>query len=600
MSDPAPRRKLAAILAADVVNFSLLMGKNEDRTLKNLKVCRAITDESIQNNHGRIFHTAGDSVIAEFASPVDAVVAAVEFQKILKERNLTCAPEDVMQFRVGLNLGDIIIEGDNLYGEGINIAARIEATAEPGGISVSHKFYEEVNRKLDLNFESLGEQNLKNISQMVTTYRVNLGQPSPANQPAEVVAADLYLGFDTISDAKPPSIVVLPFTNMSGDPEQDYFADGITEDIITNLSTWKTFPVISRNSSFTYKGKVVNMKELGKELGVSFAVEGSIRKSGNRVRITAQLINTIDDQHLWSEKWDRNLDDIFELQDEISIAIAAKVSPAITGKLQEQLNKKLPANMNAWELYLKGLSEFNNRKRTDGKDEGLEKARQFLKESIEIDPNYADAYALYSGCLVFEIVQNIATDRNETMKGILSYAQKAESLDQENIIALSFLGTYYHFTGKNSLLKEYATRIIKLNPSNPLGYNNLAFYELKCGNYDKSIILANKAIELSPFESDMSNTVKALSYLGINKYQDSLDLFDKLLAKSSLAIHFCYKSAALAYLDRIEEANENLVRYLNFRPNLKSEKDFRQLFWGDAEITTIIFEGLIKAGWKLV
>ena len=600
MSDPAPRRKLAAILAADAVNFSLMMGKNEDRTLKNLKVCRAITDESIQNNHGRIFHTAGDSVIAEFASPVDAVVAAVEFQKILKERNLTCDPEDVMQFRVGLNLGDIIIEGDNLYGEGINIAARIEATAEAGGISVSHKFYEEVNRKLDLNFESMGEQSLKNISQMVVTYRVNLGQSSPVNQSAAVVAAHQPIDLSVISDAKPPSIAVLPFTNMSGDPEQEYFADGITEDIITNLSTWKTFPVISRNSSFTYKGKVVNMKELGKELGVSFAVEGSIRKSGNRVRITAQLINTIDDQHLWSEKWDRNLDDIFEVQDEISIAIAAKVSPAITGKLQEQLNKKPPANMNAWELYLKGLSEYNNRQKTDGQDAGLDKAKEFLEKSVEVDPSYADAYSLLAQCHTAELIQNISKDGKQTLQNMFDLAKKAESLDQVNLKALSVLGMYYFFKAEYALHAEYFQKLLKSNPSAPGGHTGLGVNKIVTGDFFDSLELMKKGIELSPFDPEIHHMYAGigLANMGLKNYQESLNAIDTCLSKIKAGNFIGYKTAALAYLDRMDEAGEYLNMYLSMRPAMKTEKDFRRLMWGHSEITTILFEGLLKAGWK--
>lgn len=599
MSSPAPRRKLAAILAADAVNFSLMMGKNEDRTLKNLKICRSITDESIQNIHGRIFHTAGDSVIAEFASPVDAIVAAVEFQKILKERNLSCDPQDAMLFRVGLNLGDIIIEGDNLYGEGINIAARIEATAEPGGISVSHKFYEEVNRKLDLNFESLGEQNLKNITQVVATYRVNLGQLTPVNTPAEVAPALPSLVGEKLSDAKPPSIAVLPFTNMSGDPDQEYFADGITEDIITNLSTWKTFPVISRNSSFTYKGKVVNMKELGKELGVGFAVEGSIRKSGNRVRITAQLINTIEDQHLWSEKWDRNLDDIFEVQDEISIAIAAKVSPAITHKLQEQLNKKAPANMNAWELYLKGLSEYNNRQKTDGLDEGLDKAKEFLGKSIAIDPNFPDTHAILAQCQMAELIQNISKDGRQTLQNILDFAKKAESLDKENVKASGVLGMYYFFRAEYDLSAEYFEKLLKSNPSAPSGHTGLGINKVVNGNFSEALVLFNKAIELSPFEPDIHHWYAGLGLanLGLKNYQESLKVFDTCLSKIRAGNFIGYKTAALAYLGRIEEAKEYLATYLSMRSNMKSEKDFRKLMWGDSEITTIVFHGLLKAGW---
>ena len=335
MSDSKPRRKLAAILAADVFNFSAMMGENEDRTLKNLKACRALTDECITANHGRIFGSAGDSIIAEFASPVDAVVAATEFQRSLRQRNEGVAEDDQMEFRVGLNLGDVIVEGENLYGDGVNVAARLEELAEPGGISLSGKFHEEVCKKLDMSFVSTGEQEMKNIRTPVLIYKIEISELSKLNTDSsgaglshneESGYGQLKAG---VTDNKPPSIAVIPFANMSGDSEQDYFVDGITEDIITNLSLWRTFPVISRNSSFTYKDKSVNVKDVAEELGVRYIVEGSVRKGGQRVRITAQLIDAEQDHHLWSEKWDRSLEDIFDVQDEVSTSIAAQVNPTL-------------------------------------------------------------------------------------------------------------------------------------------------------------------------------------------------------------------------------------------------------------------------------
>ena len=318
MSENIPRRKLAAILAADVVGFSKMMGKNEDRTLKNLKACRTITDESIVSNHGRIFGSAGDSIIAEFASPVDAIVAATEFQRSLKQRNQEVDEEHQMKFRVGLNLGDVIIEDENLYGDGVNVAARLEALAEPGGISLSGKFHDEVCRKLDMSFISTGEQEMKNIHNPVLTYKVELSHlPELSKKDTSQIKEPEVSEPIEEGNSKPPAIAVLPFTNMSGDPEQEYFADGITEDIITNLSLWKTFPVISRNSSFAFKGKTTKLKETAKQLSVKYIVEGSVRKGGNKVRITAQLIDASEDHHLWSKKWDRSIDDIFEVQDEV-------------------------------------------------------------------------------------------------------------------------------------------------------------------------------------------------------------------------------------------------------------------------------------------
>ncbi|MDP7318245.1 MAG: adenylate/guanylate cyclase domain-containing protein, partial [SAR324 cluster bacterium] len=435
MSDSTPRRKLAAILAADVVGFSKKMGENEDRTLHNLKICRAITDESIETYHGRVFGSAGDSVIAEFASPVDAIVAAVEFQRNLRDRNEAVPPEDRMQFRVGLNIGDVIVEGDNLFGDGVNVAARLEPLAEPGGILVSGKFHDEVRRKLDLSFMDKGAQEMKNIEDPVPTFRVELGNASEVLQAFAVSSPPPQAApAEPEEPSKPPAIAVMPFTNMSGDPEQEYFADGITEDIITNLSLWKTFPVISRNSSFTYKGKSVNLKEVAEELGVRYIVEGSVRKGGSKVRITAQLIDATEDHHLWSERWDRSLDDIFEVQDEVSSAIAALVSPAVKGQEQDRVIRKPTKNLNAWDEYLRGLAILNS-------DGDLEKAKAHGYKSIELDPRLSDAYILVGQCLrLGELYNPEKQDQREAIETEFhEKAKKAFELDSKNPEALIIL-----------------------------------------------------------------------------------------------------------------------------------------------------------------
>ena len=395
MVESIPRRKLAAILAADAVGFSHMMGENEDRTLRNLKTCRSVTDEAIARHHGRIFGSAGDSVIAEFASPVDAIVAAVAFQDSLRGHNEKMDPEERMQFRVGLNLGDVIVEGDNLYGDGVNVAARLEATAEPGGIALSGKFHEEVCRKLDLNFVNTGEQEMKNIAAPVPTFKVEMGTAAEvleAFENAVAAASQAAAGAGVSSespsaaDTKVPAIAVLPFANMSGDAEQEFFADGITEDIITNLSLWRTFPVISRNSSFAYRSQSVNLREVATELGSRYIVQGSVRKGGNRVRITAQLIDGEEDHHLWSEKLDRTMEDIFDVQDEVSEAIARRVAPSVTGHEQNRLIRKHPENLSAWEEYLQGLRCYHERQRTDFEDPVLAKARQTLSRPLNWTP----------------------------------------------------------------------------------------------------------------------------------------------------------------------------------------------------------------------
>ena len=345
MAESNPRRKLAVILATDVVGYSTKMEENEDQTLKNLKVCRSIIDGLVEEYHGRIFNTAGDSVLVEFQSAVEAVICGSEFQNTINDRNNSVPEEEQMEFRLGINMGDVVIEGGNLYGEGVYVAARLEALAQPGGVCLSKNVHDIVNKKTNFQFHDLGEQTVKNT--VLHAVDVTLEGTSQRK-------------LQETTNEKPPAIAVLPFANMSGDPEQEYFVDGITEDVITNLSLWKTFPVISRNSSFTYKGKSVNIKEVSKELGVRYLVEGSVRKGGNKVRITAQLIDGTEDNHLWSERWDRSLDDIFEVQDEVSSSIAAMVSPAIKNQERDRLVRKQTKNINAWDEYLRGLSIFNN------------------------------------------------------------------------------------------------------------------------------------------------------------------------------------------------------------------------------------------------
>ena len=282
MTDNKPRRKLAAILAADVVGFSKKMGENENRTLKNLKACRTITDESIEANHGRVFGSAGDSVIAEFASPVDAIVAAVEFQRNLRDRNLEIPPEDQMELRVGLNLGDVIIEGDNLYGDGVNVAARLEPLAEPGGICVSGKFHEEVRRKLDLSFVSTGPQEMKNIEDPVHTFNVLLGHEAEGVSQISSAAPSSPPVQQQSANAK-PRLIVLPFNNLSNVEDNDFLVDGIVEDLITEFSRINSIEVISRNTAFSFKGKEVNNAQIATEFGIDFIANGSIRSSGNRI-----------------------------------------------------------------------------------------------------------------------------------------------------------------------------------------------------------------------------------------------------------------------------------------------------------------------------
>ena len=321
MADKKILRKIAVIFVTDAVGFSKMMEANEDETLQSLRASKEILDKLFEEHSGRIFNTAGDSVLAEFQSAVSAMVCAAEFQKLIKQRNSALDSQSQMNFRIGLNMGDVIVEGDNLYGDGVNVAARLEALCQPGGVCLSKGIHDFVSQKVELTFNDIGQQKIKNTDvhafDLVIEGAVNRevgSEPTSKNENDE-----RELG----------AIAVLPFENQSNDPEQDYFVDGITDDIIANLSLWRTFPVISRNSSFAFKGKNVSANDVAQELGARYVVQGSIRKGGQRVRITAQLVDAEKDRQLWSEKWDRSLEDIFDVQDEVSAAVAAQVNPAI-------------------------------------------------------------------------------------------------------------------------------------------------------------------------------------------------------------------------------------------------------------------------------
>jgi TolB-like protein/class 3 adenylate cyclase len=607
MAESGPRRKLAAILAADVVGFSKLMGENEDRTLSNLKACRSLTDEAIKLNHGRIFGSAGDSVIAEFASPVDAVVAATEFQRNLRDRNEGVSDEDQMLFRVGLNLGDVIIEGDNLYGDGVNVAARLEASAEPGGITLSGKFHDEVCRKLDISFVSTGEQVMKNITNPVPTYKIEVSslpktEASPKTESIiETSAEDQGSTSDKVLDEKPPAIAVLPFANMSGDPEQEYFADGITEDIITNLSLWKTFPVISRNSSFTFKNKSVNLKEVSEELRARYIVEGSVRKGGQRVRITAQLIDAEQDHHLWSEKWDKNLEDIFDIQDEVSASIAGQINPTLEDYERERVERIKPTNYNAWETYLKSLQIFNNRNPSDHEDIELKKALKLCEEAIKLDASMSLAYSLLAKICEWELLQFTTEDSKKTLKDMLSYAKKAEELDSKNPIAAYGIARHYFFSGKFEQAKFYSERAIQLNPSYPDAQNILGQSLVHSGNFIESEKHFLKAIELNPLDPNAILYKDGLYFaqMGLGNYETAYLLIEECISQFSKAgFYKGFRAAVLGYLDRDTEAKNALNEYLSLRPNLKTKEDYKRIFVNNSSLADILIEGLCRAGWK--
>jgi adenylate cyclase len=452
---------------------------------------------------------------------------------------------------------------------------------------------------------------MKNIEEPVHAFMVEIGssskmleaftvpttaEASPTPQAAPVPESP------TTTEAKVPAIAVLPFTNMGGDPEQEYFADGISEDIITNLSLWRTFPVISRNSSFTYRGQSHNLKQVAQELGARYIVEGSVRKGGNRVRITAQLIDTDEDHHLWSERWDRTLEDIFDVQDEVSEAIARRVAPSVTGHEQVRLTRKRPENLSAWEEYLQGLNcYYNERKRTDYEDPGLTQARQHWEKAIELDPTLSDAYAYLAILGSSELVQRITKDPEKTLDAILADGRKAETLNPENPLALLGITISYFFRGNHSAALDHALRAVQLNPSFALSFYWQGLVQVHLGEYQQGESSILKAFELSPADPELMHFLGLLYFacLGQEKYEEALDAIDKaLLRHPDVGHHLGFRAAVLGHLERGSEAKAALDRYLSLRPNLKVRDDYRQIFVPNSALADPIIEGLVKAGWE--
>jgi adenylate cyclase len=376
-------RRLAAILAADVAGYSRLMGADEEGTLERLKALRReLIDPTIAEHHGRIVKTTGDGLLVEFASVVDAVRCAVEVQQAMPERDAGIAADNRIELRIGINLGDVIVEGDDLYGDGVNIAARIEALADAGAVFVSNTVYVHVCDRLPFVFEDLGEQQVKNIARPVRVYRVR-----EAGATAKSPAAP------TLPLPDKPSIAVLPFANMSGDPEQEYFADGMVEEFITALSRVRWLFVIARNSTFTYKGRAADVKQVGRELGVRYVLEGSVRKAGGRVRITAQLIDALRGTHLWADRFEGSLENVFELQDEVAIKVAGVIEPTLQASEVRRSSERAPQDQTVYDLYLRALSAFSWPDK-----ERLFEARELFDRAIARDPRYGPALAWAGVC----------------------------------------------------------------------------------------------------------------------------------------------------------------------------------------------------------
>jgi adenylate cyclase len=604
MADEGFKRKLTAILSADVIGYSRLMRDDEEATVRNIAAHRVLISEIIQQHHGRVVDSPGDNILAEFASVVDAVNGAIKIQQEIKKRNADTPKDRRMEFRIGINLGDVIEEEEQIYGDGVNIAARVEGLASAGGIAISGTVYEHIKDKLSLGYHYLGEQDVKNIPEPVRIYRLltepeDTGKLIGAEKKASkrgllwaistaVVIAVVGLGLWHFYLRRPavepasvekmaypmpdkPSIAVLPFDNMSGDPDQEYFSDGITEEIITALSKTPTMFVIARNSTFTYKGKPVKVKQVAEELGVQYVLEGSVRKAGDRVRINAQLIDTLTGHHLWAERYDRDLKDIFALQDEITMKIINALQVELTegehahlwGKGTDNLQAYLKS-LRARELYLTSTIENNAL------------ARRLAKEAIALDPEYALPYHVLSVTHFHDVLFRTTKSPDQSKKLAIEFAKKAIALDDSYALAHGFLGilyTYFMRDHEKGIME--AQKGVTLDPNGAHGYLYLSLTLRYAGRFDEAIQANEKAIRLNPFPPVTYFRFACMSYIGAGRYEEAIAAGKKAITIAPDE-HMSHMLLAAAYslAGRQDEANIETKEVLRLNPK------FSAAFWG--------------------
>jgi adenylate cyclase len=542
-------RRLAAILAADVAGYSRLMGVDEEDTHERLKAHFAqLLDPKIREHRGRTVKNTGDGLLAEFASVVDAVRCAVEVQRAMAERNADVPADKRIEFRFGIHQGDIIVEDGDIFGDGVNLAARLEGLAEPGGICVSGRVRADAAGKVDVAFDDLGEQSLKNIARPLRVYRVQLGEVPATDTPATALA---------LPDR--PSIAVLPFQNMSGDPEQEYFADGMVEEIITALSRIRWLFVIARNSTFTYKGRAVDVKQIGRELGVRYVLEGSVRKGGNRVRITAQLIDATNGAHLWADRFDGLLEDVFELQDKVAISVTGVIEPTLRQSEIERARRKRPDSLDAYDLYLRALPDA-----FASMPEDADKALALLGKAIELEPDYAAAHAIIAWC--HEVRYLRGGLQEETRLAALRHSRQAIAAGGDDATALATAAFVIAVCGRdfvNALTAFDRSFALSNSSALALGLSSI----VRAWNGDDAIAVenANRALRLSPFDP-----LIYLPYVGLAYAHFAAGRFEETVAAASLAaqsnpgfsVPQILHAAALGSLDRSEDARTAVQRLI--------------------------------------
>jgi adenylate cyclase len=575
-------RKLTAILAADVAGYSRLMAEDEEATLATLRAQRAVVDEMIGQHGGRVFGGAGDSLAAEFPSVVSAVRCAIEIQRGLGRSNSELPESRRMCLRIGVNLGDVIVAASELFGDGVNIAARLEALAEPGGVCISGSVYDQIEGKMDVVCEPLGEQVVKNIAKPVRAYRLRI-ESARDSDVSEAAAPQLQ---------DRPSIVVLPFANLSGDPEQVYFSDGITEDIITDLSKISGLFVIARNSAFTYKGKAVRVQDVTRQLGVRYVLEGSVRKAGNRVRITAQLIDGSTSGHLWAERYDRDLTDIFAIQDEVTREIVAALAVNLTQSENARLKRRSTSNMEAYEYYVRGRQQAWRHNRGAN-----ERARRLLQRALRLDPSFAAAQAALAYTHQLDYVNHWCEAPEASLKLLHEIAQKAVALDDADPDAHLVLGLAYFWLRQLERAIGEARRALALEPNFADAYAVLGLVLHYAGRSREAFESLESGMRLDPHYTDMFLHILGQVHFGLGQYEDAIAVLKRRIIRNpDTDASRILLAAAYGHLGHVEEARIHWDEALRFNPSYSLEHRRRILPYKDPADFERIIEGLRKAG----
>ena len=580
-------RKLAAILYADVAGYSRLTGEDEDATHRTLSEYLDRISSAIESHRGQVMHYAGDAVLAKFDAVVDAMSAAVAIQSELKTRNESLPGERKVEFRIGVNSGDVIEDRGDIYGDGVNVAARLEALAEPGSICISESVRTAIGKKLDLEYEDMGKQEVKNIAEPVRTYKVVMSaDKQPEVTESEKPATEL---------PDKPSIAVLPFANMSNDPEQEYFADGIAEDIITALSHIKQWFVVARNSSFTYKGRNVDIREIAKELGVRYVLEGSVRRGGNRLRITSQLIESETGTHLWADRFDGDLADVFALQDKITESVVGAIEPSLRRAEIERSKRKPPENMGAYDLYLKALPHLYAMRPDDN-----EQALALLHKAIELDPNYAPGLAYLAWAYEQRLVRDWGAYGEDDSGNAVSLARRAIAADRDDAHVMAAAGFVLVVIARDyDQGLQAADRARELNPNIAFVSMFVGLSQLFGGDPAEALICFEDAIRVSPADPGafLFYSVAAMAHLFCGRPDEAYDM-----AKKSARMYpdwdTTYRAMipALAQLGRIEEARSAVAKLLELSPTATVSRIRETYPIRNPEFLNMVLNGMTAAG----